>query len=63
MIRFLFPVLAAVLALSSCESTNAVGKKKKERPLLPGEEESSLSWNRPTRAGEVNSPFGLPTSR
>jgi hypothetical protein len=54
--------LAAVLCCS-CETSDGGRKKKRTRPPLPGEDESSLSWNRPTRSSEISSPFGLPTSR
>lgn len=57
--------LAALLAVSltACETSDGGRKKKKPRPMLPGEEDSSLSWSRPTKSSEISSPFGLPTSR
>lgn len=57
-------MLATVaLALCSCETADGGRKKKRPRPMLPGEEDSSLSWSRPTKSSEISSPFGLPTSR
>ncbi len=63
----LFPLLAltvsAVICLTaiSCESDQTI--KKKKRPPLPGEEESDLSWSRPTGPNDINSPLGMPMSR
>lgn len=57
-------LILASLCLAACQSVDTAGtKKKKPRPPLPGEEDSELSWNRPTRQSEVGTPFGLPTSR
>jgi hypothetical protein len=53
-------VAVASLVTASCESTEP---KKKKRPPLPGEDESDLSWNRPTGPNDISTPFGLPMSR
>ncbi|HWB04134.1 MAG TPA: hypothetical protein VG796_13990 [Verrucomicrobiales bacterium] len=63
--RLIHVALVAVIALvipglSSCESTTL---KEKKRPPLPGEEQSDLSWSRPTGPNDVVSPLGLPMSR
>ena len=60
------PFLAAALttlisfSAASCETDQP---KKKKRPPLPGEEDSDLSWSRPTGPNEISTPFGIPTSR
>lgn len=63
----IFRLLSAVVLVFSCavacESSDGGRKKKRTRPLLPGESESDLSWSRPTKSTDVTSPFGLPTSR
>ncbi len=62
-LRLTFPVLLTALSLVACETPDGGRKKKKVRPLLPGEDASDLSWSRPTKSSEIASPFGLPTSR
>ena len=57
-------VAALILAcVVSCETSDGGRKKKRPRPPLAGESDSDLSWSRPTKANDVSSPFGLPTSR
>lgn len=51
------------IALTACSTSDDVVLKKKKRPALPGEEDSELSWSRPTSANEVATPMGLPMSR
>lgn len=53
----------AALSLCACETSDGGRKKKKTRPPLPGEEDSSLSWSRPTKSSDISNAFGLPNSR
>jgi hypothetical protein len=62
-LRFVFVPVVMALALVACETPDGGRRKKKTRPPLPGEEASDLSWGRPTKASDISSPFGLPTSR
>ena len=65
-----FLLRLSIACLSTClfaacaaDDGPKVTKKKKKRPLLPGEEVSDLSWNRPVRANDVATPLGMPMSR